>query len=322
MSTRQNDAAYKLLFAHPDMVAQLIRGLIPDPWIDRLDFQTLRPVTGDLVSDRLVKKNADCVWQVDAPDRKGHLLIHIEFQNTIDPTMPLRMSVYSGLLLQTVLRRKRKCQTGKWPPVLSVVLYNGARPWRASVKLSDHIRRAPTGLLKVTPEHRFVLIDIRRQNPQHLDKLNNTVGLLLQFEQPHSYEDSVQRLVRLKQMHLNQHALRRDIGTWVLEVTGNSSLLQTLVQEFVNPKGTIMNMDREYKAWVKRMKAQGFSQGISQQDLLDLLSSVATFIRHFRSIDQIASVVNTVSVLCVSIFPGKSEAVNFLLDQLRAEVPR
>ena len=48
MSTRQNDAAYKLLFAHPDMVAQLIRGLIPDPWIDRLDFQTLRPVTGDL----------------------------------------------------------------------------------------------------------------------------------------------------------------------------------------------------------------------------------------------------------------------------------
>ena len=94
--------------------------------------------------------------------------------------------------------------------------------------------------------------------------------LLLQFEQPHSYEDSVQRLVRLKQMHLNQHALRRDIGTWVLEVTGNSSLLQTLVKEFVNPKGTVMNMDREYKAWVKRMTAQGISQGINQgrSDLL------------------------------------------------------
>ena len=56
MPSRQNDAAYKLLFAHPDMVAQLIRGLIPDPWISRLDFRTLRPVTGDLVSDRLVKK--------------------------------------------------------------------------------------------------------------------------------------------------------------------------------------------------------------------------------------------------------------------------
>ena len=62
--------------------------------------------------------------------------------------------------------------------------------------------------------------------------------------------------------------------------------------------------------------------GISQQDFLDLLSSAATFIRHSRSVDQIASVVNTVSVLCVSIFPGKNGTVNFLLDQLRAEVHR
>ncbi len=38
MPTRQNDAAYKLLFAHPDMVAQLIRGLIPDPWIGRITY--------------------------------------------------------------------------------------------------------------------------------------------------------------------------------------------------------------------------------------------------------------------------------------------
>lgn len=300
------------------MVAQLIRGLIPDPWIGRIDFSTLRPA--------------------------------------------------------------RMCRRGKWPPVLSIVLYNGARKWRASPNLSDHIRRAPVGLLrklcitlvgraqchlgcsvrrygavhsgayglphstkrcaqmacaprgcgpiglslccapwhrsdgydlrraprerddwvrnatspelcraslKVTPEHRFVLIDVRLQNPQHLDKLNNTVGLLLQFEQPHPYEASVQRLVRLKQMHLTQHALRRDIGTWVLEVTGNDRLLQALVNEFVNPKGTIMNMDRAYKDWVRRMKAQGVSQGISQglsqglsqgisQGRADLLSKLLT----------------------------------------------
>jgi hypothetical protein len=60
--------------------------------------------------------------------------------------------------------------------------------------------------------------------------------------------------------------------------------------------------------------------GISQQDFLALLSSAATFIRHSRSVDQIASVVNTVSVLCVSIFPGKRSTVNFLLDQLKAEL--
>jgi hypothetical protein len=40
-------------------------------------------------------------------------------------------------------------------------------------------------------------------------------------------------------------------------------------KEFVKPKGTVMNMDCEYKAWVKRMTAQGISQG--RADLLTKL---------------------------------------------------
>ena len=58
----------------------------------------------------------------------------------------------------------------------------------------------------------------------------------------------------------------------------------------------------------------------SQDQLLNLLASVATFIRTSRSVDVISLVVNTVSVLCVAIFPGKSKTVNFLIDQLRSEI--
>ena len=58
----------------------------------------------------------------------------------------------------------------------------------------------------------------------------------------------------------------------------------------------------------------------SQDQLLTLLASVATFIRASRSVDLISLVVNTVSVLCVAIFPGKSKTVNFLIDQLLSEI--
>ena len=256
MPARPIDASYKLLFSHPQIVAALIQGLINDPWINLIDFSTLRPISGDLISEQLKRQHADCIWQVNAPEGQGIILIHIEFQSTIDPIMPLRVAIYSGLMLQSLLRRLRLTQNGNWPPVLSIVIYNGTKPWRLSTQLSDHIRKAPVGLLKVTPEHRFVLIDIRRQKLESADKLNNTVGLLFRFEQPDLLQGSAQRLVRLKQLHHTQHALRRDIGTWVMAVTGNHKLLAALVKEFVNPKGNRMNMEREHQNWVKMLEKE------------------------------------------------------------------
>jgi hypothetical protein len=58
----------------------------------------------------------------------------------------------------------------------------------------------------------------------------------------------------------------------------------------------------------------------SQEDLLDVLGCAVKFIRSSRSVEEIGIVVNTVSVLCVSIFPGKHATVNFLVDMLRVEL--
>ncbi len=60
--------------------------------------------------------------------------------------------------------------------------------------------------------------------------------------------------------------------------------------------------------------------GITHNDFLGLLSDTASCIQQSHSIEKIASVVNTVSLLCVAIFPGKNEIVNFLLQHLRKEV--
>ena len=63
-------------------------------------------------------------------------------------------------------------------------------------------------------------------------------------------------------------------------------------------------------------------QGVafSQESLISLLRQTSSFIRQSKSVDEIASVVNTVSVLCVSVFPGKKSVINFLVDCLKSEV--
>jgi hypothetical protein len=37
------DHAYKLLFSHPQMVADLLRGFVQEAWVQQLDFTTLEP---------------------------------------------------------------------------------------------------------------------------------------------------------------------------------------------------------------------------------------------------------------------------------------
>jgi hypothetical protein len=58
----------------------------------------------------------------------------------------------------------------------------------------------------------------------------------------------------------------------------------------------------------------------SQEELVELLRNTATFIRQSKSIQKIAFVVNSVSVLCVSTFPGKTDTVNFLIERLQSDL--
>jgi len=60
--------------------------------------------------------------------------------------------------------------------------------------------------------------------------------------------------------------------------------------------------------------------GVSQVDLNNLLVSAADFIRMSRSVDDVGRVFNSVSVLCVSIFPGRDATVRFLINQLKSDL--
>jgi len=45
-----HDHSYKLLFSHPEMVADLLRGFVIEDWVKDLDFTTLERVSGCYVA--------------------------------------------------------------------------------------------------------------------------------------------------------------------------------------------------------------------------------------------------------------------------------
>jgi predicted transposase YdaD len=63
-----HDHAYKLLFSHPEMVEDLLRGFVHQDWIAQLDFSTLEKCNGSYVSDQLRSREDDVVWRIRLRD--------------------------------------------------------------------------------------------------------------------------------------------------------------------------------------------------------------------------------------------------------------
>ena len=48
--TTAHDAGYKKLFSHPRLVADFLRGFVPEDWVQQLDFTTLERLGSNYVS--------------------------------------------------------------------------------------------------------------------------------------------------------------------------------------------------------------------------------------------------------------------------------
>ncbi|HEY3567796.1 MAG TPA: Rpn family recombination-promoting nuclease/putative transposase, partial [Thermoanaerobaculia bacterium] len=143
----EHDSGYKSLFSHPEMVEDLLRGFVHEDWVRDLDFSTLEKVPGNYVAPNLMPRESDAVWKLRwKGDRVLYVYLLMEFQSTVDPSMALRMMVYLGLLYQDLLKRGETTPSGKLPPVLPLVLYNGYALWGAAREISELIEEAPGGL--------------------------------------------------------------------------------------------------------------------------------------------------------------------------------
>ena len=136
-----HDHSYKLLFSHADMVADLLRGFVHEPWVDEIDFASLEKVSGSYVADDLREREDDIIWRVRLGRKWLYVYLLIEFQSSVDPFMAVRVLAYLGLLYQDIIRTGGLTAECLLPPVLPVVLYNGRPRWNAPEEVAERIAR-------------------------------------------------------------------------------------------------------------------------------------------------------------------------------------
>ena len=137
-----HDAAHKYIYALREVVADLLRLVVPD-WADDLDHTTLEDLSAELFDAEHRRRAGDMVWRVRfhegalANGDRPYLLVLLEFQSTVDRNMAKRMREYTELLRDRLMRNGAPEREGGLPWVLPLVVYNGSERWTAGGEASD-----------------------------------------------------------------------------------------------------------------------------------------------------------------------------------------
>ena len=259
-----NDPAYKRLFSRPRMVQDLLSGFAARDWSAELDLGSLTPLPASYVSHDLRQRHGDLVWRLRFRDERWlYVVLLLEFQSTVDPSMAVRMLAYTALLYQKLIADGVLRERSVLPPVLPVVIYNGQRPWTAPVDVAELIAsgRGPS-LARYQPSQRYFLLDEGRVGGADLPS-DNLVSLLIGLEtntdRPRA-SALVGALIDLLQKQ-DDEELTAAFSEWAEQVLAPRRLPGSVSGPLARLKGVRTMLAETVQEWTAEWVEQGREQG-------------------------------------------------------------
>ncbi|MDZ7852554.1 MAG: Rpn family recombination-promoting nuclease/putative transposase [Halomonas sp.] len=269
--TKHHDHSYKLLFSHKTMVKDLLTGFVKEAWVEQLDFSRMEKVSGSYVTDELRDREDDMIWRIWWRDRWLYVYLLLEFQSSVDKHMAVRVMSYLGLLYQDLIRQDAFTPSGKLPPVLPIVLYNGEQRWTAAQNVADLVESVPGGLERYRPQLSYLLLDEGAlvNAPEWSDEMRNVAAALFRIEKHRSEQDVVDSLGHLADWLSGpeQASLRRAIIVWFYRVflPNRAPSLEFPDVSDVTDLHEVHDMLAErIKKWPEQWEARGHEKGLHE----------------------------------------------------------
>ena len=264
-----HDAAWKRLFGLPVLIEHLLRGFA-SPVAKRLDFGTLRQLPADSVDADARQLYGDAAWRVDFDDGSGRsLVLLLEFQSTVDPSMFARMRDYANAARER-LSRQRELDADGEIRLLPVVVYSGDRPWNAPGGTGD-VGVTSEGEAWLPLRGAYLLLDANRRAREDLSR-DNLVASVFELNAAATPSGMAGRM-RAMPRGLDGNALRALLD-WMRAVfpkkfpqSDAAAVVESLEREFpevAKEKGTMMALAKRALEWEEEYGRQGFEKGIEQ----------------------------------------------------------
>ena len=262
-----SDPIYKRIYAFVEMVADLLRSIVPAATLEALDLRSLEKVPASYVGDDFRQRRGDTVWRVRAEGTGGgwaYVLVLLEFQSKNDVTMALRVNEYTVMLCRELLRAK-VAKRGQLPLVLPVVLYNGEYRWTAADNVRDLLVPAGSMLDAFQPSQRYLLLDLRHAKADYAGELTTGVARLEQIRTPDDLKE-VAGFLAAALAGAEHEELRHAFRDWVfaLGVHMKGAADPRPPPPDLTLEDIAMTLEERVAEWPKQWRREGELQGIVQ----------------------------------------------------------
>ena len=217
----QHDLSYRLFFAHRRMIQDLLREIVGEGWVERIDFDSGERVEASFVSARHESRESDVIWKFRRQDGGEPVYVYIllEFQSRPDPSMPVRFMGYESLFYQSLMAGRPAIASRKLPPVIPILVYNGLEPWNVATDLGSMIGDLDPSAEIYRPRLRYRLVDEAAYPREDLVALSSPVADLFRIERSRDWLEVRSSVHRLRQsIPPSEAALRRAFETWLQKV--------------------------------------------------------------------------------------------------------
>jgi len=214
----QHDLSYRLFFAHRRMIQDLLREIVGEQWVERIDLGSGERVDASFVSPKHENRESDVIWQFRRKDGGEPVYVYIllEFQSRPDPSMPVRLMGYVSLFYQRLMASQPAAGWRKLPLVIPVVVYNGWEPWNVATDLGSMIGELDASAEIYRPQLRYRLVNEAAYSREELAALNSPVADLFRIEMSRDWFEVQASVHRLRQsIPPSEAPLREAFETWL-----------------------------------------------------------------------------------------------------------
>jgi hypothetical protein len=217
----QHDLSYRLFFTHRLMIRDLLREIVEEPWVERLDFDSGVLAETSFVSAQHESRASDVIWKFRRKDggEPAHVYVLLGFQSCPDPSMPARFLAYEGLIYQRLRASEPAFSWRKLPPVVPVLLYGGSEQWNVATDLGSSLGDLDPSAEIYRPRLCYRLVDEATYPLDWLATLNSPVAALFRIERCQDWEQVLAILPDLwRSIPPSETSLRRAFETWLQKV--------------------------------------------------------------------------------------------------------
>ena len=268
------DAAWKRLFGLPVLIESLLRGFA-SPVAKRLDFSTLRQLPADSVDADARQLHGDAAWCVDYRDGSGRsLVLLLEFQSNIDPSMAARMRAYADAARER-LRRQGESDADGEDRLLPVVVYSGDRAWNAPGGAAKVIVTAD-GEAWLPLRGAYLLLDANRRAGEDLPR-DNLVAAVFELNASETLDEMCSRVRSL--LDRLRGEVRWAVFDWLrlvaprmfpqADAAAAVASLERELAEIETEEETMMALAKRVQEWEAEWHRQGLERGLeAERELL------------------------------------------------------